>query len=52
VVLNGSAVRVTIGVKGLSRPGSTLSADVTTGSSPVSLGALPKNGPVTLTGAR
>ena len=51
VVLRGSAVRVTVNVHGLSPAGSLLSADVTTGASPVSLGALPAHGPVTLTGS-
>jgi hypothetical protein len=50
LVLTGTAVRVSVQVKALSPPGATLSADVTTGSSPVSLGALPSRGPATLTG--
>ena len=51
VVLTGSAVRVTVKVSDLSLPGAQLSADVTTGSSPVSLGALPAHGTATLTGS-
>jgi hypothetical protein len=50
VVLNGSAMRISLEVEKHSPAGATLSADVTTGSSPVSLGALPARGPVTLTG--
>jgi putative ABC transport system permease protein len=49
VVLNGSAMRVSVQVSKVA-PGTTMSADVTTGSSPVSLGALPAKGPATLTG--
>jgi putative ABC transport system permease protein len=49
VTLNGSAMRVTVQVSKVAA-GSTLSADVTTGSSPVSLGTLPAQGPATLTG--
>jgi predicted nucleic acid-binding protein len=49
VVLSGSAMRVTVQVGSVSPAGSTLSADVTTGSSPVSLGTLPAKGTVTLT---
>ncbi len=51
VVLRGSAVRITVNVHGLSPAGSLLFADVSTGASPVSLGALPAHGPVTLTGS-
>ena len=51
VVLRGRAVRVTANVHGLSPAGSLLFADVSTGASPVSLGALPAHGPVTLTGS-
>ena len=51
MVLRGSAVRVTVNVHGLSPAGSLLFADVSTGASPVSLGALPAHGPVTLTGS-
>ncbi|HEX4254108.1 MAG TPA: FtsX-like permease family protein [Streptosporangiaceae bacterium] len=50
VVLNGSAFRISLEVEKHSPAGATLSADVTTGSSPVSLGTLPARGPVTLTG--
>ncbi|MGH3068655.1 MAG: FtsX-like permease family protein [Streptosporangiaceae bacterium] len=51
VVLRGSAVRITVNVRGLSPAGSLLSADVATGASPVSLGPLPAHGPATLTGS-
>ncbi len=51
LVLTGSAVRVSVQVSVLSLPGAQLSADVTTGSSPVSLGALPARGTATLTGS-
>jgi putative ABC transport system permease protein len=51
VILNGDALRVTVNVHALSSAGSVLSADVTTGASPVSLGPLPGRGPVTLTGS-
>ena len=50
VILTGDAVRITVTVHGLSPAGSLLAADVTTGASPVSLGALPAHGTVTLTG--
>jgi hypothetical protein len=43
-------MRVTVQVSSLSPPGALLSADVTTGASPVSLGALPAHGTTTLTG--
>lgn len=49
VVLTGDAVRATVRVSSLSAPGEVLSANVTTGSSPVTLGALPGHGTVTLT---
>ena len=49
VILTGSAVRVTVDVHALSPPGSVLSADVTTGASPVILGPLPARGVTTLT---
>ena len=49
-VLTGDAVRITVDVHALSPAGSVLSADVTTGASPVSLGTLPGRGTVTLTG--
>jgi hypothetical protein len=51
VVLNGSAVRISLQATKVSPAGATLSADVTTGSSPVSLGTLPARGPATLTGS-
>lgn len=50
VILTGDAVRITVRVRALSPPGSVISADVTTGASPVSFGALPGRGTVTLTG--
>jgi putative ABC transport system permease protein len=50
LVLSGSAVRITVDVKKLSPARASLSADVTTGSSPVDLGTLPARGPATLTG--
>ncbi len=50
VILTGDAVRVTVTVRSLTPAGSALSADVTTGASPVSFGALPAHGMVTLTG--
>jgi hypothetical protein len=50
VILTGDAMRVTVDVGSLSPAGSVLSADVTTGASPVSLGSLPARGSVTLTG--
>ena len=49
-ILTGDAVRVTVAVHALSPAGSLIAADVTTGSSPVSLGALPTHGTATLTG--
>lgn len=49
VILSGSALRVTVDVHALSPPGSVLSADVTTGASPVILGPLPARGATTLT---
>jgi len=49
-VLTGDAVRITVDVHALSPAGSVLSADVTTGASPVSLGTLPGRGTVTRTG--
>jgi len=50
VILTGDAMRVTFDVHSLSPAGSSLSADVTAGSSPVSLGALPSRGTATLAG--
>ena len=50
IILTGNAVRITVTVHGLSPAGSLLAADVTTGASPVSLGALPAHGTATLTG--
>ena len=49
VILTGSALRITVAVHALSPPGSVLSADVTTGASPVILGPLPARGVTTLT---
>ena len=49
VILSGSALRVTVDVHALTPPGSVLSADVTTGASPVILGPLPARGAATLT---
>ncbi len=50
VTLNGSAMRITVQVSKVAA-GSTLSADVSTGSSPVSLGTLPAQGTATVTGS-
>jgi putative ABC transport system permease protein len=50
VILTGDSVRLTVQVHALSPPGTLLAADVTTGSSPVSLGPLPAHGTATLTG--
>jgi putative ABC transport system permease protein len=50
VILAGDAMRVSVRVRSLTLPGEQVSADVTTGSSPVSLGALPTHGSATLTG--
>ncbi|MBV9792939.1 MAG: ABC transporter permease [Actinobacteria bacterium] len=50
ITLSGSAMRVTVQVKKINPAGATLAADVTTGSSPVSLGTLPARGSATLTG--
>lgn len=50
LILSGDAVRVTVRVRSMSVPGEQVFANVTTGSSPVSLGALPERGTVTLTG--
>jgi hypothetical protein len=50
VTLTGNAVRITVTAHALSPAGSLLAADVTTGSSPVYLGALPARGTATLTG--
>ena len=49
--LSGDGIRVTVRVASLSVPGEQVSANVTTGSSPVSLGALPQHGTATLTGS-
>ncbi|HEY2315855.1 MAG TPA: ABC transporter permease [Streptosporangiaceae bacterium] len=51
VIVTGSAMRVTVNVSELSLPGEQLFANVTVGSSPVSLGILPTHGRVTLTGS-
>jgi putative ABC transport system permease protein len=50
VILAGDALRITVHVHSVSPSGTTLAADVTTGASPVSLGALPARGTATLTG--
>ena len=49
-ILAGDALRITVDVHSVSPSGTTLAADVTTGASPVSLGALPARGTATLTG--
>ena len=49
VILRGSALRITVNVRTLSPPGSVLSADVSTGASPVILGPLPGHGVTTVT---
>ena len=51
VVLSGSAMRITFQADKVTPAGATLSADVTTGSSPVNLGTVPANGSATLTGS-
>ncbi len=51
VVLSGSAMRITFRADKVTPAGATLSADVTTGSSPVNLGTVPSNGSATLTGS-
>jgi hypothetical protein len=51
VVLSGSAMRITFQANKVTPAGATLSADVTTGSSPVNLGTVPANGSATLTGS-
>ncbi len=51
IVLTGDALRVKISVASMSLPGEVAYANVTTGSSPVTLGVLPRSGTVTLTGA-
>jgi putative ABC transport system permease protein len=51
ITLTGDAMRITVQVASMSVPGELVSANVTTGSSPVSLGALPRRGAATLTGA-
>ena len=50
VILTGDAMRITVRVASLTLPGEQVSADVTTGSSPVNLGQLPTHGTATLTG--
>lgn len=50
IVLTGDAIRVTVAVTSMSVSGEQLYANVTTGSSPVSLGSLPTHGSATLTG--
>ena len=49
--LSGDGIRVMVRVASLSVPGEQVSANVTTGSSPVSLGALPQHGTAALTGS-
>jgi hypothetical protein len=51
IVLTGDAIRVTVAVASESLAGEELYANVTTGSSPVSLGLLPARGSATLTGS-
>jgi hypothetical protein len=51
IVLSGDALRATVTVTSMSVGGEELYANVTTGSTPVSLGSLPTHGSVTLTGA-
>jgi putative ABC transport system permease protein len=51
IVLAGDAVRVTVDVSSMSVAGEQLYANVTTGASPVTFGALPRRGTVTLTGS-
>jgi putative ABC transport system permease protein len=50
VLLTGDAMRITVRVTSLTVGGEQVSADVTTGSSPVDLGSLPTHGTATLTG--
>lgn len=50
IVLTGDAMRVTVAVASMSAAGEQLYANVTTGSTPVSLGSLPAHGSATLTG--
>src|SRR5262249_31323554 len=51
VVLTGDALRVKIDVAAMSLAGGVRYANVNTGASPVTLGALPQRGTTTLTGA-
>jgi putative ABC transport system permease protein len=51
IVLTGDALRVAVAVSSMSAPGEQLYANVTTGSTPVSLGVLPTHGSATLTGS-
>jgi hypothetical protein len=51
IVLTGDAMRVTVAVTSMSTAGEQLYANLTTGSSPVSLGSLPVHGSATLTGS-
>lgn len=51
IVLAGDAVRVTVDVGSMSVAGEQLYANVATGSSPVTLGLLPRHGVATLTGS-
>ena len=49
IVLKGDALRLTASVASLSIGGEQVYADMTTGASPVTMGTLPRRGPVTLT---
>lgn len=51
IELAGDALRVTVSVTSMSAPGEVLYANVATGSSPVTLGTLPRHGSATLTGS-
>src|SRR5215469_1522705 len=51
IVLAGDVLRVTVDVSSMSVAGEQLYANVTTGASTVTLGALPKHGVATLTGS-
>ncbi len=50
LVLTGNAMRMRVDVRKLSLPGELLTANVTTGATPVNLGSLPAHGAVTLRG--
>jgi putative ABC transport system permease protein len=51
ILLIGDALRVTVAVTSMSAAGEQLYANVTNGSTPVSLGSLPTHGSATLTGS-